>query len=79
VIHPDDGREGGSRGGSNLSEEGNENDSPNGIGIIRKDGTERTIEDVTLIVKKKGKITHYEGIIWDVTESERSHKERERE
>jgi PAS domain S-box-containing protein len=45
--------------------------------IIRKDGTERTIEDVTLIVKKKGKITHYEGIIWDVTESERSHKERE--
>jgi two-component system cell cycle sensor histidine kinase/response regulator CckA len=47
--------------------------------IIAKDGSEKTVNDWTYIVRDKdGRITHYKGIVEDITERRRGQEEREK-
>jgi PAS domain S-box-containing protein len=47
--------------------------------IIAKDGSEKIINDWTYIVRDNdGRITHYKGIVEDITEQKRAEKEREK-
>ncbi len=47
--------------------------------IIAKDGSEKIINDWTYIVRDNdGRITHYKGIVEDITENKRAEEEREK-
>ena len=78
VVHPDDLERLGEEVTRYTKEEGREEFDHEPYRIVTKDGEVKWLDDMTFIRRnEKGEITHYEGIVLDITERMKAEDEKE--